>query len=56
MDFLKDLFWSLFFRSIGDKDYEKVFDIVFKVEKYYRWGGFGKFGVTLYERNTEYRF
>lgn len=55
MDLPKDLFWSLLLRPIGDKDHEKVLDIVSKVEKHYRWGGLGKSGATPYERNTKQR-
>lgn len=36
MDLPKDQFQSLLLRLIGDKDHEKVLDIVSKVEKHYR--------------------
>ena len=55
MDLPKDQFQSLLLRLIGDKDHEKVLDIVSKVEKHYRWDGRGKTGATPYEHNTEHR-
>ena len=55
MDLPKDQFRSLLLRLIGDKDHEKVLDIVSKVGKHYRRDGRGKPGATPYERNTEHR-
>ena len=48
----KDQFSSLLLRLTGDKDHEKVLDIVSKVVKRYRQDGHGKSGATPYERNT----
>ena len=55
MDLPKHQFRSLLLRLIGDKDHEKVLDIVSKVEKHYRRDSRGKSGATPYERNTEHR-
>ena len=45
MDLPKDQFRSLLLRLIGDKDHEKVLDIVSKVEKHYCQDSRGKSGV-----------
>ena len=55
MDLSKDQFRSLVLRLNGDKDDEKVLDIVSKVEKHCRRDGRGKSGATPYERNMEHR-